>query len=150
MTDKAIEICALMTALAVTAIVFVRRAMRYRKALGAAVPENEVIPEAETPPEVQPEPEPEFEASPEEPSARDVYLSRYIQRNHIRFKRGRVISVRPEYHALIKFISGFVGGDCISLSAYLDGVLKANFDENWETISHLVREKADGQPNADE
>ncbi len=134
MSDKVIMLCVVLAAVGVIAIIFIRRAMRYKKkALGAIVPEKEVIPEEET----QPEP------PPEEPSAREVYLSRFIHRKRDIFKSGKAISVRLEHHNLIRAITRVIGRNEISLAAYLDNVLKAHIDENMDTISRLYDERTE-------
>ncbi len=120
MSDKVIVLCVVLAAVVVIAIVFIRRAMRYKNALGTVVPEKEVIPEAET--------QPESEPPPNEPSAREVYLSRFIHRKRDIFKSGKAISVRLEHHNLIRAITRVIGRNEISLAAYLDNVLKAHIE----------------------
>ncbi len=133
MSDKVIMLCVVLAAVCVIAIIFIRRAMRYKNAHGAVVPEKEVMPEAET----QPEP------PPDEPSAQEVYLSRFIHRKRDIFKSSKAISVRLEHHNLIRAITRVIGRNEISLAAYLDNVLKAHIDENMDTISRLYDERTE-------
>jgi hypothetical protein len=145
MTDKAIVICVVLAALAVIAIVFVRRAMRYKKAIWVAEQGNEPIPKADVQPplEIQPEPESESEPPLERLSAQQAYVDRYIFPERNKSKGGKTVQISLEHHARITAILNIVNRYGISMTRYLDGVLQAHFEDNAEIIKDMFGDLSD-------
>jgi hypothetical protein len=145
MTDKAIVICVMLAALTVIAVAFVRRAMRYRKALGAAVPESEPIPEVEMPPEppipvTHPTPKRQEHREPSGrkrgfPSYRDVF----VVRNEI--KHRQCVYISHEVHSLISSLVRMLvdGGGEITVGGYIDKVLYEHLQAYKDEINDLYR-----------
>ena len=133
MSDKVIMLCVVLAAVAVIAIVFIRRAMRYGKATGAGVPENETMPDAE----IQQEP------PPAEPSVRETYLSRFISRKRHKFSKGGTVLISEGNYHLIRAVKHTIGRDKVSIVGYLDNVLNAHFENNREAINLLFDDRTD-------
>ena len=74
-------------------------------------------------------------------AAKDTYLSRYISPKHKSFKDGRSILIRPKYHDVIRVVCRSIGDNDVTITAYLDRILKVHFDDNWEAIESLYNEK---------
>ena len=131
MSDKIIMLCVALAAVAVIAALFIHRARRYKKKMNQRV--GAAMTEAENP-------APTFEEL-EKLVAKDTYLSRYISPIHEPFKDGRSILTRPKYHDLIRAVCQSIGDNDVTITAYLDRMLKAHFDDNLETIDSLYKEK---------
>jgi hypothetical protein len=123
MSDKTIILCLVSAAVAAIAFAFIRRAIRYKKAIEVRAEQEFML--------------------IVEPSAQQIYLSRFIRRGRGLFKSGKTIRVREEYYDRIRTITRIAGEKKVSLISYLDSVLQAHFDDNGEAISRLLREKAD-------
>jgi hypothetical protein len=124
MSDKLIVLCVVLAAVAIIAIVFIRRAVRYKNALGAAVPEKEVMPETENQPE----------SESERRSANNEYVSRFIFSERCSSKGDKTVNISGENHARIKWIMDEANWYGMSFARYLNGVLKVHFKENIEVI----------------
>lgn len=130
MSEKIIMLSVVAAAVAAIAALFIRRALRYRKVMEAAVAE---VVEEETSLEVQPT---VF-------AAEDIYRLRFISLWRIPFTGGKSVCIRPEYHARIKKIKKTIGDNDVTIGAYVDNVLKAHFDDNRVVINDLYDKKLD-------
>ncbi len=133
MSDKLIILCIVLAAVAVTAALFIRRALRYRKAVGRGTPEKEIT----------------LEVIPPEPSLRDIYLMRHICLGHSPFRHGRSVLIRPRYHEWIRKINRNIGENGMTITEYVDKVLKAHFDDNREVINDLYDESLNEKTTGD-
>lgn len=124
MSDKAIMLIIVAVTVLIVAILFIRRALRYREMVGQSMPEEEIT----------------LEVVPPEPSARDMYLMRHICLLHSPFRGGRSVLIRPRYHEWIRKINRSIGDKEMSITEYVDKVLKAHFDDNREVINDLYDE----------
>ncbi len=121
MSDKVIVLCVVLAAVVIIAIVFIRRAVKYKNAHGAVVPETQ----PETP--------------PKELSPYQIFGGRFLFRERNSFRGGKAVQIRPEYYAHIAAIREIVNRNGVSITQYLDGVLKAHFEDNAEVIEYLLR-----------
>ena len=63
------------------------------------------------------------------------------------------VKIRPSYHERIREITRVIGRGDVTITAYVDKVLKAHLDDNRETIERLFEEReavASRQPKAEE
>lgn len=132
MSDQVIMLIIVTAIVLIVAVIFIRRALKYRDAVGATVPQEEIS----------------IEVIPPEQSEHDVYLMRHICLLHSPFRNGRSVLIRPRYHEWIRKINRSIGGKDTSITEYVDKVLKAHFDDNREVINDLydksLNEKAAG------
>lgn len=124
MSDKAIMLIIVAATVLIIAVLFIRRAIKYRDAAEATAPEEEIS----------------IEVIPPEQSERDIYLMRHICLQHSPFRSGRSVLIRPRYHEWIRQINRNIGDKEMSITEYVDKVLKAHFDDNREVINDLYDE----------
>lgn len=133
-SDNLIMLCAVLTIMVAIAVPFVRRAAKYRKAVGTDVPEEETT----------------VEEQPEQPTPEEIYLLRYISPDRGPMGSKQTLRIRTEYYDLIRAITHTIGEHGISQTAYLDNVLKAHFEDNRDVINTLYRSSADRIFKSDE
>lgn len=68
------------------------------------------------------------------------YKDLYLKRTNLRARCGKSVNIRKEYHRIIQKISQVISGNSISISEYLDNILRQHFDENKEVIRKLYDE----------
>lgn len=124
MSEKLIILCIVLAGVAAIAFPFIRRALRHRNAIGSTVPKKEIS----------------MQTVPPEPSFRDIYLMRFIALARSPFRHGRSVLVRPRYHLWIKMIIRSIGEKDMTITEYVDKVLKAHFDDNRKVINELYDE----------
>lgn len=81
------------------------------------------------------------------------YLARYICLLRLPFAGNKHVKIRPSYHERIREITRVIGRGDVTITAYVDKVLKAHLDDNRETIERLFEEReavASRQPKAEE
>ena len=128
MSDKAIILSVILAAVLCVAVPFIFRVCRYRRRMKTLIvpdgPSGEVA--------VGTVPTPEAE-----------YLARYICLLRLPFAG----------HERIREITRVIGRGDVTITAYVDKVLKAHLDDNRETIERLFEEReavASRQPKAEE
>lgn len=138
MSDKAIILSVILAAVLCVAVPFIFRVCRYRRRMKALIvpdgPSGEVA--------VGTVPTPEAE-----------YLARYICLLRLPFAGNKHVKIRPSYHERIREITRVIGRGDVTITAYVDKVLKAHLDDNRETIERLFEEReavASRQPKAEE
>lgn len=127
MSDNLIMLCIVGAGVAVTAVVFIRRALRHRKAIGAGIPENKI----------------EISVQPGSQPADNVYFLRYILTGKAPFKSSKTVRIRPEYLDTIRKACRIIKGSKTTVTAYVDKVLEVHFAEHADAIDRLYREKSD-------
>ena len=78
---------------------------------------------------------------------------RYICLLRLPFAGNKHVKIRPSYHERIREITRVIGRGDVTITAYVDKVLKAHLDDNRETIERLFEEReavASRQPKAEE
>lgn len=138
MSDKAIILSVILAAVLCVAVPFIFRVCRYRRRMKTLIvpdgPSGEVA--------VGTVPTPEAE-----------YLARYICLLRLPFAGNKHVKIRPSYHERIREITRVIGRSDVTITAYVDKVLKAHLDDNRETIERLFEEReavASLQPKAEE
>lgn len=138
MSDKAIILSVILAAVLCVAVPFIFRVCRYRRRMKTLIvpdgPSGEVA--------VGTVPTPEAE-----------YLARYICLLRLPFAGNKHVKIRPSYHERIREITRVIGRGDVTITAYVDKVLKAHLDDNRETIERLFEEReavASRQPKAEE
>lgn len=135
MTDKIIMLCTVLAAVAVIAALFIRRAVRYRKrvneAVGASAGEDGIT----------------MAVQGASPIPQGKYEILFINLVRLPFGYGKQVHIRPEYHRMIRSIIHTIGQDEVSITTYVDNVLKAHFDEYRDEIARLHRESGGGDFN---
>lgn len=138
MSDKAIILSVILAAVLFVAVPFIFRVCRYRRRMKTLIvpdgPSGEVA--------VGTVPTPEAE-----------YLARYICLLRLPFAGNKHVKIRPSYHERIREITRVIGRGDVTITAYVDKVLKAHLDDNRETIERLFEEReavASLQPKAEE
>jgi len=127
MSDNLIMLCVVLAIVAVIAVLFIRRAIGHRKAIGIDVPDEEIT----------------IEVQPKERTVQDNYLIRYILTYTGAFKSSKTVRIRPEYVDRIKKAGRIVRGGKTTVTAYVDKVLQAHFEQHGGTIDTLYHEKSD-------
>ncbi|WP_349996720.1 DUF3408 domain-containing protein, partial [Phocaeicola dorei] len=87
------------------------------------------------------------------PTPEAEYLARYICLLRLPFAGNKHVKIRPSYHERIREITRVIGRGDVTITAYVDKVLKAHLDDNRETIERLFEEReavASRQPKAEE
>ena len=87
------------------------------------------------------------------PTPEAEYLARYICLLRLPFAGNKHVKIRPSYHERIREITRVIGRGDVTITAYVDKVLKAHLDDNRETIERLFEEReavASLQPKAEE
>ena len=125
MREDVIIIC--MAAIAVIAIAapFIRRALRHRKMMGFGASENE--PDIVIIPEIS-------------PAEKERYLKRFIHRRRLPFRSTNSVWIRPEHHARIRSIIRVIGYGNVTITAYVDKVLEAHFEDTGNVVESLYED----------
>ena len=123
MSDKIILSCVIMAAVFIVAVLFICRAMHYRKrmknVIGANVPTEEIT----------------IGTEPPSSTAEESYLARYICLLRLPFHSSKTVKIRPEYYERIREITRVIGHKDVSITAYIDKVLKTHFNDYDKAIS---------------
>jgi hypothetical protein len=107
-----------------------------------------------------PEPTPEIqekqvdrtpEPSPEKPSVREKnrirrpvevdYESIFFKKSETNARDGKTVYIRPEFHEKLNRIIQVIGGDKVTIYAYLDNLLDYHFQEFGEQITKSYNDK---------
>ena len=72
------------------------------------------------------------------------YESLFIKESTVTARTGKMIYIRKDYHDLIAQITQVIGERDISLSGYVDNVLRHHFDTYGSEITELYNEKHKG------
>ena len=137
MSDKAIILSVILAAVLCVAVPFIFRVCRYRRRMKTLI-----VPTALRGGRRGTVPTPEAE-----------YLARYICLLRLPFAGNKHVKIRPSYHERIREITRVIGRGDVTITAYVDKVLKAHLDDNRETIERLFEEReavASRQPKAEE
>lgn len=119
MTDKMIAACVVMAAVTVVAAPFIRRAALYRKRLRRR------------------EPAPQSPPLPAGTVRKEGYRARYILAPRNPFTSGKTVRIRPEYYGLLRKITAAAPRGGMPVTAYVDNVLRAHFEDHREEIEQL-------------
>ena len=68
-------------------------------------------------------------------------MARYICLLRLPFAGNKHVKIRPSYHERIREITRVFGRGDVTITAYVDKVLKAHLDDNRETIERLFEER---------
>ena len=132
MAEKIIILCVVM-AVTLFAVQFIRRTVKFKKRMhrttGATLSENEAT--TTDPLQVH--------------SPQTKYLIRFIRPSRFPFRNGKQVAISREYHRMIETIIHKIGHDHITITDYMDNVLKAHFSKYSEVIIDLYKEKPDGK-----
>ncbi|MCS3173689.1 DUF3408 domain-containing protein [Bacteroides thetaiotaomicron] len=138
MSDKAIILSVILAAVLCVAVPFIFRVCRYRRRMKTLiVPDG---PSGRSPWGLSP---------PPRPSTWPVTSARL----RLPFAGNKHVKIRPSYHERIREITRVIGRGDVTITAYVDKVLKAHLDDNRETIERLFEEReavASLQPKAEE
>lgn len=137
MSDKAIILSVILAAVLCVAVPFIFRVCRYRRRMKTLI-----VPDGPSGGRRGDCPHPEAE-----------YLARYICLLRLPFAGNKHVKIRPSYHERIREITRVIGRGDVTITAYVDKVLKAHLDDNRETIERLFEEReavASRQPKAEE
>lgn len=125
MSDKIIISCVIMAAVFLVAVLFIRRAICYRKRMkqmaGVSAPSDDAI----------------LGLNPPQVTDADRYLVRFICLLRLPFRSSKTVKIRPEYYERMRDIIRVIGHNDVSITAYVDKVLKAHFEDNRESIDSL-------------
>ncbi|MDD3910353.1 hypothetical protein SDC9_153072 [bioreactor metagenome] len=128
MSDKIIMLCIVLTAVAVIAVLFIRRAIGYRRRV------KETIGEGIPPEEIS------IGVSREESRGTGNYYRNYFfHQADSSTRNAKDMLVQPKYHARIKAIvkSAQKRGIPVTLYSYMDNVLEHHFHSFGEDITDL-------------
>lgn len=68
------------------------------------------------------------------------YKNLYLKGTNLRARCGKSVNIRKEYHRIIQKLTQIAGGNAVSISEYLDNILRNHFNENKELIQKLYEE----------
>ncbi|HML66562.1 MAG TPA: DUF3408 domain-containing protein [Dysgonomonas sp.] len=68
------------------------------------------------------------------------YKNLYLKETNLISRSGKSVNIRKEYHRIIQKLIQVAGGNTVSISEYLDNILRNHFDENKEVIQKLYEE----------
>lgn len=122
MLDKLIFSAVILAAVLIVAVSFVYKALHYRRRMKSG---NTSYPGGEMP----------LPASCRSVSER--YMARYIGVRHTSFRSTCRVRIRPAYYERIRSIVHDIGGGEVSITAYIDKVLAAHFEDNEAVIGSL-------------
>lgn len=125
MRENIIIICMAAVAVIAIAIPFIRRALRHRKMAGLGTLENE--PEIVIVPEIS-------------PVEKERYLKRFIHRRRLPFRSTNSVWIRPEHHVRIRSIIRVIGYGNVTITAYVDKVLEAHFEDTGNVVESLYED----------
>lgn len=127
-------ICTLLMSVIMTGYFFIRRAIRYKKDM-----DKSCLPGQESSKDT-------FAADAfdtfdsKSNTKKNFYLLCFICRQAAPMEESKYIKIRYSYYERIKQITQVIGKNEVSISAYVDNVLKAHFEENKECITMLYNE----------
>lgn len=135
MSDKIIMLCTVLSAIAVIATVFIRRAISYRRRVKETIGEN--IPSEEINIRITDEDIPDQTA--------DYYRDFFFQPADSSTQNAKDVLIQPKYHAHIKAIirSARKRGIHVTIYSYLDNVLEHHFQSFGEDINDLHQKRDD-------
>jgi len=125
MRENIIIICMAAVAVIAIAVPFIRRALRHRKVVGLRALENEL--DIVTIPNVS-------------PAEKERYLKRFIHRRRLPFRSTNSVWIRPEHHARIRSIIRVIGYGNVTITAYVDKVLEAHFEDTGNVVESLYED----------
>lgn len=125
MRENIIIIGIIAVAVIAIAVPFIRRALRHRKIVGLGTLEND--PEIVIVPEIS-------------PVEKERYLKRFIHRRRLPFRSTNSVWIRPEHHARIRSIIHSVGYGNVTITAYVDKVLEAHFEDTGNVVESLYED----------
>lgn len=134
MSDKLIMLCIVLAAVALTAVLFIRRAINYRRRM------KETISEGIPPEEIS------IGITGEEASREmgNYYRNFFFQQADSSTHNAKDVLIQPKYHARIKAIvrSARKRGIPVTIYSYMDNVLEHHFQSFGEEITdlHLKRD----------
>lgn len=68
------------------------------------------------------------------------YKNLYLKETNLIARSGKSINIRKEYHRIIQKLTQVAGSNTVSISEYLDNILRNHFNENKEVIQKLYEE----------
>ena len=125
MSDKIIISSVILVAVFLVAVLFIRRAICYRKRMkrmvGASLMTEDAI----------------LGLNPPLVTDADRYLVRFIFLLRLPFRSSKTVKIRPEYYERMRDITHIIGHNDVSITAYVDKVLKAHLEDNRDSIESL-------------
>lgn len=70
----------------------------------------------------------------------EEYKNLYLKETNLISRSGKSVNIRKEYHRIIQKLIQVAGGNTVSISEYLDNILRNHFNENKEVIQKLYEE----------
>jgi hypothetical protein len=68
------------------------------------------------------------------------YKKLYLKETNLIARNGKSVNIRKEHHRIIQKLTQVAGGNTISISEYLDNILRNHFNEHKEVIQKLYEE----------
>lgn len=68
------------------------------------------------------------------------YKSLYLKETNLIARNGKSVNIRKEYHRIIQKLTQVAGGNTVSISEYLDNILRNHFNEHKEVIQKLYED----------
>lgn len=68
------------------------------------------------------------------------YRNLYLTGTNLKARCGKSVNIRKEYHRIIQKLTQVAGGNTVSISEYLDSILRNHFNEHKEVIQKLYEE----------
>lgn len=128
MTDNMIIICTVAAAVAVIAVPFIRRAVRYKKIARPAEPQPDTIAALE------------WEAQKE-------YKLRYLVAPSKPFRTTKTVRIRPAYSHQLHKVIRVLNRPEISIVRLVDNILKAHFEDNKTALWFSLDDMEDSNTN---
>jgi Protein of unknown function (DUF3408). len=125
MRENVIILCIAAVAVIAITVPFIRRALRHWKMAGFGALENE--------PDI-------VIIQKVSPAEKERYLKRFIHRRRLPFRSANSVWVRPEHHARIRSIIRSVGQGNVTITAYVDKVLEAHFEDTGNVVESLYED----------
>lgn len=74
------------------------------------------------------------------PTGTEGYKNLYLKETNLIARNGKSVNIRAEYHRIIQKLTQVARGSTVSISEYLDNILRNHFNENKEVIQKLYEE----------
>lgn len=71
------------------------------------------------------------------------YLTLFVKESPVVARQGKPVNIRNDYHQNIRKIIQVIGHDSVSISSYIDNVLKLHFEVCAKSISRLYKQNLD-------
>lgn len=130
-SNNIILIVAIAISVMVLGIVFIRRAIRYRKNMKIVATHLE---KSDT------DSDSFYESGPSKSAEQNHYLLRFIYMDRTAIQNPKDVKIRDNYYKAIEIITQGIGKNKINIQGYIDNVLEAHLAENRDIIRQLHKE----------